>query len=228
MVLLILLAAATFLVPLSLSLGLSVLSRSWAWLQQSLVTLAQVAGWVVFGVVTWRLNVDRDFGQALVAMAAALAAVLGSVSALVLWLSTLREHHVPSPSPAPAAAQPYASAKGSRVTTGEKAVWTLVVVAVIALFRLCVEGFVFDSNDYSIEFWRAQVDKHIVSLMISALVPSAAVTVGAFTWVASRREGRTGHGVAIAAGIAVLVGLAIVGVGMGNIEDASSYAGFRL
>jgi hypothetical protein len=225
MMLLILLAVASLVMPLFLSLWLSVLSRSWTWPMQLIFTLAQLAAWVTFGVVTWDLSVDRDFGWALVAIAAAVASVLGSVSAVVLWLSTRREHCAPAATPV--AAPPRASAKWSWVTTGEKAAWVLVAASVAALLRLCVEGFVFDSNDYSNEYWWAQVDEHSLSLTISALFPSAAVTLAAISWVASRRAGRTGRGVAIAAGITVLLGLAILGVGLGNVQDASNYAGLR-
>lgn len=104
--------------------------------------------------------------------------------------------------------------------------WVLLLFAFGGLLHLCLDGFVFDPDDFPREHWRDRIGPQSWLLAVAAALPLTAVATAIaalvpFEW---RAELRPALSTAIA--IAVLLELAIFYIGLGNIEYSQRHAGF--
>jgi cytochrome bd-type quinol oxidase subunit 2 len=115
--------------------------------------------------------------------------------------------------------------RNQTVAVGAGPTWFFVGASFLALLWLLLEGFVFDPDDFSRDHWREQVVRGIGLLLLSAPLPVAAIVSAVLAWNASARSGRALASSAYAILCAVLLALAIIAVGIANIDDARRRAG---
>lgn len=100
----------------------------------------------------------------------------------------------------------------------------VIAVAFVSLLLLAASGFIFDPDDDPPEFYLALATEHKRDMLFALLLPAVSLVLAGLSWFSSARAGARVVGAMWAGGISVLLALAMIFVGVGNINGALYFA----
>lgn len=100
----------------------------------------------------------------------------------------------------------------------------VLAVSVVSLLWLLLTGFVFDPDDFPPEYYLALADEHRQRMLLSLLAPAASLALAGISWFSASRLAVSAVGAYWTAGLSVVLALAMVFVGTGNINGALYFA----
>ncbi|MET1044473.1 MAG: hypothetical protein ABWX59_10205 [Microbacteriaceae bacterium] len=102
----------------------------------------------------------------------------------------------------------------------------VIAVSFVSLLGLALSGFYFDPDDFPSEYYRAQAVHHRQDMLVALLLPVAALVLAGIAGFSAGRAGARRVGAYWVGGLAVLVALAMLFVGTGNIHAALYFADY--